>query len=375
MKKRVLILSGEASGDLHGARLVEAVTSLDPNVHFYGMGGAQLAQAGVEIVVDSTQLAVVGLVEILSHFKPLWAAWKKIRNLIKHNPPDLLVLIDYPGFNLQMARLAKKHHIKVLYYISPQVWAWKKGRVKTIRRCVDKMLVIFPFEEKFYQQYQVNAEFVGHPLVDSIQPSLSKHQAQVAFNLAANQRVVGLLPGSRKGEIQRLMPVMMQAAARLKKQHPDLVFLLPLAVSLTPEDIAPYLDPNLPVQIIQDQFNNVVQLCDAAIVASGTATLQTALLGTPMVVIYKTTASTYFLAKRVIKIPFISLCNIVAEKLVVKELIQQDANPDAISQEINQLLVNDQYTTLMRQNLKAIKEKLGSKGAATDAAQALLGCI
>jgi lipid-A-disaccharide synthase len=375
VKKRVLILSGEASGDLHGARLVEAVTSLDPNVHFYGMGGAQLAQAGVEIVVDSTQLAVVGLVEILSHFKPLWAAWKKIRNLIKHNPPDLLVLIDYPGFNLQMARLAKKHHIKVLYYISPQVWAWKKGRVKTIRRCVDKMLVIFPFEEKFYQQYQVNAEFVGHPLVDSIQPSLSKHQAQVAFNLAANQRVVGLLPGSRKGEIQRLMPVMMQAAARLKKQHPDLVFLLPLAVSLTPEDIAPYLDPNLPVQIIQDQFNNVVQLCDAAIVASGTATLQTALLGTPMVVIYKTTASTYFLAKRVIKIPFISLCNIVAEKLVVKELIQQDANPDAISQEINQLLVNDQYTTLMRQNLKAIKEKLGSKGAATDAAQALLGCI
>lgn len=375
MKKRVLILSGEASGDLHGARLVEAVTSLDPNVHFYGMGGAHLAQAGVEIVVDSTQLAVVGLVEILSHFKPLWAAWKKIRNLIKHNPPDLLVLIDYPGFNLQMARLAKKHNVKVLYYISPQVWAWKKGRVKTIRRCVDKMLVIFPFEEKFYHQHQVNAEFVGHPLVDSIQPSLSKEQACTAFNLRPNQRVVGLLPGSRKGEIQRLMPVMMQAAAQLKKQHPDLVFLLPLAVSLTPEDIAPYLDPNLPVQIIQDQFNNVVQLCDAAIVASGTATLQTALLGTPLVVIYKTTASTYFLAKRVIKIPFISLCNIVAEKLVVKELIQHHANAEAISNEVNQLLLNEQYTTVMRQNLNAIKEKLGVKGAANDAAKALLGCI
>lgn len=373
MQKRILIVSGEASGDHHGAKLVEAVRQIEPNVQFFGMGGEHMRRAGVEIIIDAKAMAVVGAIEILSHFVPIVRAWHKLRTIIKREPPDLVVLIDYPEFNLQIAKAAKKAGVKVLYYISPQVWAWKQHRVKTIRQRIDKMLVILPFEEAFYRERGVTVEFVGHPLSGTVRPSLSPDAARAAFGIDAGQRVIGLAPGSRKGEIRRLLPVILAAAERLKQQHPELAFVLPLASSLTPDDIAPYLAATqLPVHVVRDQFYDALQLCDAAIVASGTATLEVALLGVPMVIIYKTAASTYYIVKRIIKIPYIGLCNIVAGKAVIKELIQHEANPAAISAEIERILNDADYRQQMQRELAEVKHKLGKPGGAQCAAAALL---
>ena len=371
--QRVLIVSGEASGDHHAAQLVQEVHKIDPDVHFLAMGGEEMRKAGVEIVVDSKPLAVVGAIEILQHFVPIFRAWKTLRRIIKQQPPDLVVLIDYPEFNLQIAKAAKKAGIKVLYYISPQVWAWKQRRVKTIRQRVNKMLVIFPFEEAFYQKGGVPVEFVGHPLTGKVQADIDKAQMRQQLKLDADSRVIGLLPGSRKGEIRRLLPVLLATAKQLKNRYPDLNFILPLASSLSKEDLAPYLqDCDLPLQVIAGQFYNALQLCDAAIVTSGTATLETALMGVPMVIIYKTAASTYHIVKRIIKIPYIGLCNIVAGKAIVKELIQHEASVENISAEIGRLLDNKDYREAMHENLLQVKEKLGKGGGSQQAAKALL---
>ncbi len=374
--KRVLIVSGEASGDHHAAQLVREAHKIDPTIYFLAMGGEQMRQAGVDIIVDSKPLAVVGIIEILTHFYPIFRAWKTLRQFIKRQPPDLIVLIDYPEFNLQIAKAAKKAGIKVLYYISPQVWAWKQGRIKTIRERVNKMLVIFPFEEEFYRRGGVPVEFVGHPLTGKVHADRDKTQMRQELQLSSERRVIGLLPGSRKGEIMRLLPVLLAAATQLKHRYPDLDFVLPLASSLSQADLEPHLrNTNLPIKVIPGQFYNTLQLCDAAIVTSGTATLETALMGVPMVIVYKIAASTYHFAKRLIKIPFIGLCNIVAGRPIVKELIQQEANPENIYAEISHILDDDGYRETMRNELLQVKERLGQGGGSEQAAKALLGLL
>jgi lipid-A-disaccharide synthase len=372
--KRILIISGEVSGDQHGAKLVSEALKIDPSLRFLGMGGEKMRQAGVDIIVDNKAMAVVGATEVLSHALPIFRAWQTLRKIIKRRLPDLVILIDYPGFNLQIARIAKKAGIKVLYYIGPQVWAWKQHRVHTIKQRVDKMLVVFPFEAALYERAGVPVEFVGHPLAGSVHPNMSKEQARAHFKIDAHAQIIGLLPGSRKGEISRLLPTILQAAQRLKTQYPDMVFILPLAASLTQADIAPYLPAIdlLPLYIIRGHFYDALQLCDAAIVTSGTATLETALLGIPMVIVYKTTALTYFLAKRIIKIPYIGLCNIVAQRLIVKELIQHEANPVNISDEISHILNDRLYRENMQHELLKLKEKLGKGGGSTQAAKAVI---
>ncbi len=373
--KRILIVSGEVSGDQHGAQLVTAALNLDPTIQFLGMGGDKMRQAGVDIRVDNKELAVVGAIEVLSHAWPLLRAWRTLKAIIRHQPPDLVVLIDYPGFNLQIARIAKKSGIKVLYYISPQVWAWKQHRVKIIRKRVDKMLVVFPFEETIYQREGVPVEYVGHPLAGKVQADISAAEARRRFEIPENEnaRIVGLLPGSRKGEIHRLLPTILQAAEQLKARYPDLLFMLPLASSLTAADLKPYLrSTKLPICIVREQFYNALQLCEAAIVTSGTATLETALLGVPMVIIYKTATITFHIAKRIIKIPYIGLCNIVAGRHIVKELIQHDANPSQIANEISHILDDREYREQMQENLRAVKEKLGAGGGSQQAARALV---
>lgn len=372
MSKRILIIAGEASGDQHATRLVTAVQNIHPDVHFFGMGGPCLAAVGVEIIVDNKTLAVVGAIEVLSHLRPIIAAWLRLRKLILQHPPDLVILVDYPGFNLQIARLAKKAGCKVLYYISPQVWAWKKRRVKLIKKYVDKMLVVFPFEESFYRQHDVAAEFVGHPLAGEVGASLSIEQARQLWQIKPRQRVIGLLPGSRKGEIRRLLPTLIASAELLAQQYPDLLFILPLASSLSPEDIAPYLsNPNLALRIVANQFYNVLQLCEAAIVTSGTATLETALMGVPLVIVYKTAATTYHIGKYLIKIPYIGLCNIVAEQAIARELIQHQATPQAISAEVSRMISDFAYRAEMKQRLLTVKNNLGKSGGIDNAAQAV----
>lgn len=375
-KCRVLIVSGEASGDHHAAQLITEVRKISPDVHFFGMGGEKMREAGADIVIDSKSMAVVGAIEILAHFAPIYRAWKKLRYIIKHTPPDLVVLLDYPEFNLQIAKAAKKAGVKVLYYISPQVWAWKQKRVKTIKQRVNKMLVIFPFEAEFYQRAGVPVEFVGHPLTDKVKPTKDKSQMLKSLNIDADKRVVGLLPGSRKGEIKRLLPVMLASAEALKKTHDDLEFLIPLASSLSMEDLAPYLaTTSLNIHIIKDDFYNAMQLCEAAIVTSGTATLETALMVVPMAIIYKTSWSTYHMVKWVIKIPYIGLCNIVAGKHIVKEFIQHEANAKNISGEIEKILDDELYRQRIIAELRTVKEKLGISGGSERAARALLDML
>ncbi|MFT3742127.1 MAG: lipid-A-disaccharide synthase [Gammaproteobacteria bacterium] len=378
MQKRVLIISGEASGDHHAAELVKAVHQLDPTVHFLAMGGEKLRAAGAEIIVDSKPLAVVGAIEILRHIVPIFKAWRTVRRTIRQTPLDLVVLIDYPEFNLQMAKAAKKAGVKVLYYITPQVWAWKQKRLKTIRERVDKVLVIFPFEQPFYQRAQIPVEYVGHPLAGKVQPTQLSTAMREQLKIAPTDRAIGLLPGSRQGELRRLLPVILQAAELLLAQHPNLVFILPLASSLEVSDIQPYLvNASLPLKIISDSKDhyNALQLCEAAIVTSGTATLEVALLGIPMVIIYKVAASTYHIVKRIIKIPYIGLCNIVAEKKVVQELIQHDANSTQIAAEIQHILTDTAYQTSMRAELNTLKNKLGDGEGAQRAARALLKLV
>lgn len=371
--KRVLIISGEASGDHHGAKLVTAVRRLNPDVQFLGMGGEYMRAAGVDIRVDAKEMAVVGAIEIIRHIVPIFRAWRTLTQIIRKQSPDLLVLIDYPTFNLMLAKLAKKRGIKVLYYISPQVWAWHRGRVKTIAQRVDKMLVVFPFEEPLYREQGMAVEYVGHPLAGIVRADKDSATMREEWQIPAQVKVIGLLPGSRQGEIRRLLPTLLTAAAQLQQRYPDAVFVLPLANSLSADDLAPYLSQSsVSVRVIPQQFYNTVQLCDAAIVTSGTATLEVALLGVPMVIVYKTAVSTYHIVKRIIQIPHIGLCNIVAGKAVVKELIQHEANPNTIAAEIGHILDDAGYRQQMQQDLQAVKQRLGEGGGTERAARALL---
>ena len=239
--KRVMLVAGEASGDLHAAKLAAGVLAKRTDVHFFGIGGNEMRKAGVDILVDSAELAVVGLFEVLAHRKVIFGALNKMRELLRTEPPDLVILTDYPDFNLRLARTAKQLGIKVLYYISPQVWAWREGRVKTIRERVDMMAVVFPFEEHFYQQHLVPVRYVGHPLNEEVIASAERDTLLLEFGLAPTNKTVGLFPGSRQSEIRRLLPIILEAATQLKQQHPELQFLLPIASTLGTEDIKPYL--------------------------------------------------------------------------------------------------------------------------------------
>ncbi len=373
MTKRILIIAGETSGDQHAAKLILESHNIDPDILFFGIGGGKMREAGAEILVDCKNIAVVGAVEILQHINHIYYAWKKVREVLRQKPPDLVILIDYPKFNLHIAKLAKKAGIKVLYYISPQIWAWHQSRIKIIRQRVDKMLVIFPFEEEMYRQAGVPVEFVGHPLLGRVKPDMTPAQAREYLHIGHDGTIIGLLPGSRKGEIKRLLPTLLAAAQQLKKRYPNAIFVLPLALSLNRADLEPYLkNVDIDIKIIPGHFYDVMQLCDAAIVTSGTATLETALLGIPMVIVYKTAASTYFLAKKFIKIPYIGLCNVVEGRFIVKELIQHEASPENITAEICKILEDKTYRSTMLSDLQEIKTKLGKGGGSAQAARAVI---
>lgn len=360
MYKKILIIAGEASGDLHAANLVNELKSAGNSLQFFGMGGDKMRQAGVEIIQDYRQLAVVGLTEVIRHFPTLYRAFKTVQNFIEIEKPDLVILVDYPGFNLRMAKVAKKNSCKVLYYISPQLWAWHQSRVKIIKKYVDEIAVVFPFEVDFYQKFNIKAHFIGHPLAKTVKPNFNAAEAKqiLDINPTANP-IIGLMPGSRRGEIKRLTPVMLQAAVLLKQKFPTAQFVLPLAPSLTPEDLQVYLQQNkLDLKIISGHTYDVINTCDALMVASGTATLEVGLLGKPFVLIYKVSALTYFIGKLVVKIPFLGICNIIAGKAVIKELIQQDATPKNIAAEISKIIDDQGYRQNMLQELADIKRNL-----------------
>lgn len=378
INQNILISAGEASGDMHAANLVRAVGKIAPNIKFYGMGSSLMQSAGVKLIVDSGNLSIMGWFEIILKFSKIRKAFSDMQNALYHDKPDLLILVDYPGFNLRLAKIAKKAGVKVLYFISPKVWAWKQSRVKKIKKYVDMMAVIFPFEVDFYKKFQVPVTFIGNPLLDMVKPKLTLREAQKTFNLDLNCKTIGLFPGSRKGEIKRLLPIMLKTAELLKNKNPNLQFLLPKASSITIDDLNPYLQTSaIKLNIISNQNYDVMQACDAIIAASGTVTLEIAIMAIPLVLIYKTSWLEYQIVKRLIKIPYVGLCNIIANKKIIQELLQYDASPENIATEIEKILHNSNYRDEIIANLNKTKELLscGRCGEKKDIAQLITNII
>jgi lipid-A-disaccharide synthase len=363
--RRVMIVAGEASGDHHGAAVAQALRNQDASVEIFGIGGVRMREVGVQTLVDAAEMAVVGLVEVLAHFPTIYRAFSVMAGILKSHPPDLLILIDYPDFNLRLAKVARANGVKVLYYISPQIWAWRAGRVHTIGRRVDRMAVVFPFEVPFYEQAGVPVTFVGHPLLESVVATTDRAALHKEFGLDAARPVVGLFPGSRRSEVRGLFPTILATAQLLQKRHPNIQFILPLASSLTRADLDPYLtEAGIAVTIVEGRPHAVMQVCDAIVTVSGTVTLEIALIGTPMVIVYKVSPLTYFVGKRLIQVDHVGLCNIVAGERVVPELIQHDAEPGRIAAELERFLFDPVAADAVRSKLTLIRAKLGTTGCA-----------
>ncbi|HEY3347470.1 MAG TPA: lipid-A-disaccharide synthase [Nitrospirota bacterium] len=372
---KVLIVAGESSGDLHGANLAKELLKKRPSLELAGIGGLQMRNAGVNTLIDNRELAVVGLWEVLSHFSHIKRAFDTMTDILKNDPPALLVLIDYPDFNLRLAKVAKKAGVPVVYYISPQVWAWRKGRVKTIRKIVDKMLVVFPFEEEFYHESGVDCAFVGHPLLDAIGELPSHESLAARFGLDASRPILGLLPGSRRKEISFHLSLMLDSWKLIREQVPGIQAILPVADTLDIEDIRASISGLDDIKVVQHDTPGVMAVMDAAVVASGTATLQTALYGKPMVIIYKLSPVTYQIGKRLIKLPFIGIVNLLMNEEVVPELIQDDASPERISGLTSRIFKDREYRASVREKLERVREKLGGPGASGRAADEVLKII
>ncbi len=357
----VMILAGEASGDAHAAEFVEQLQFEHPDIHLSGIGGDAMKKAGVEIFFDSSIIAVVGLIEVLRHWGDIKKAMELVKARLVETRPDLLVLVDYPEFNLRMARCAGELGIKVLFYISPQVWAWRPKRIHKIGRLIDHMAVIFKFETRYYENANIPVSFVGHPLVDRVKPAMETHRFRANLGIPQGARVIGLFPGSRQSEITRLLPLMLATAKRMRDREPDLKFVLPVASSLNYDVISiPVDNSGLDIIVCNDQIYDVISCCDAIATCSGTVTLEIALLNVPMCILYKLSWFSYLIMSRLITIPCIGLANIVAEKPVVREFLQQDASPDTVSRELFELIDNRQYRHQVKTDLQRVRENLGA---------------
>lgn len=372
---KILIVTGETSGDLHGANLARAVHQLNPAVRIQGMGGERMREAGVELVQDIEHLDAIGMVG----FRQLVAAiraYRTIRHLLQTESFAAVVFIDNPGLNLRLARVAARAGQRVIYYIAPQIWAWRRGRIHLIKRVVDRMLVTLPFEEALYKEAGVPCTFVGHPLLDDMCLPADKQQSREQLGFAPQALVLGLLPGSRDKEVRLLLPVMLLAAARLALSH-HLECVVALSTSLSKTVVNDILAQTLParrmsVHVIRGRANDVMASADLLFVASGTATLQAAIIGTPMVITYRVSWLTFQLAKRLVQIDSIGLVNIIAEHQLVPELIQDQATPDRLCQEGARLLTDQARSDHMRAGFTKVRDAIGEPGASRRAASHVL---
>ena len=368
----IMMVAGEASGDLHGSALAVALFKKDPSLQIMGIGGSAMKQAGVDIRFDSALLGIVGIVEVIGRMRVLWKAYQIARAAIL-TKADLLVLIDFPDFNLLLAKIARKKGIPVIYYIGPQLWAWRKDRITIMAQRVDKALVIFPFEKKVYEDAAIPCEFVGHPLLDEATPFLetafSKPEYLQSKGLSPLSVTIGLLPGSRVSEIKRHLPVMLDGVKRLAADRPPFQILIPVASTISIDLIRKMTRAfPLPIRPVTGEIYSVLRACDAVVIASGTATLQAALTQTPMVMIYKLSAISYLIARLFLRIRLVGLVNIVAQADLVPELIQGQATPDCIAAEMKRLLTDTVLMQKMRTHLKTVAQALGQAGASDRAA-------
>lgn len=377
--KRIMIVTGESSGDLHGANLMKAVNAVSADTHFFGVGGQKMADAGCEILIPGEELAVMGIVEVLGHFPMIWRSFQRLKGLLTGaQKPDALVLIDFPDFNLRLARQAKKAGVPVLYYVSPQVWAWRKGRVKKIAAVVDSLAAIFPFEPVLYDGYDILVEYVGHPLLDEFAAVGEGGDLRHALQIPETQKIVGLFPGSRRNELRFMLATLVESAQRIHASLPEVHFLVPIANSLTIDEIQPHFSSDLPVSFVEAghaTIYDVASHCDTVLTVSGTVTLQVALAGTPMAIFYKAAPLTYEIGKRLVRVDHFGLPNIVAGRRVVPEFLQDDANPQALAEEVLHVLNDSNYAKTMKDGLREVQDRLGEPGCSARVAGMLFDLI
>ncbi|MDH5640610.1 MAG: lipid-A-disaccharide synthase [Nitrospira sp.] len=369
---RILIITGEASGDLHGANLARALKARDPHVELAGIGGAEMEAAGVRLVRETGRFDIIGMVGLLTIFAVI-RKFVAVRRLFKSEPWDAVVFIDHPGLNLRYAYFAKAAGLRVFYYIAPQVWAWRPGRIHWIKQRVDHVLVILPFEKAIYDQAKIPCTFVGHPLLDAVALQYDREGLRKGFDLAPEASVVALLPGSRRGEVETLLPILLEAAEKLAQRAPQTQFLLAQASTIQDNLLASLLRrSSVSVKVVKEQASEVMAAADLALVASGTATLQAAVIGTPLILVYRTSALTFWLAFFLIRVKWIGLVNLVAERTVVPELIQTDATGERLYQEALRLLEDRFAYDEMKRGLAKVRAALGQPGASIRAAEVVL---
>lgn len=366
--KKIMIVAGEASGDLYGSYLVRALRDRMPGLMIFGMAGERMKASGVETISDIREVSVVGISEVISQLRKIQKAFKLLTRRLREERPDALILIDFPDFNLRLAKVAKKEKIPIIYYISPQVWAWRSGRVKKISRLVDKMLVAFPFETDIYRQRGMDAVFVGHPILDeSIE--FPKEDGLKRYNLDPERPVLAILPGSRRKEVERLLPLMLDTLGAL--EGTGIQAVLPVAQTvdfLRVEEMVKGRD----IILTKGNVYEILGLSDVALITSGTATLQAAIKGTPMVIIYKVSPLTYLLGRLFVRVKDIGIVNILAGNEIVPELIQWDARAEKISRLIKKILEDSSYRSSMRKRLLEVRERLGGPGASERAAEEIV---
>ena len=371
-----MVVAGEASGDAHAGRVISELKKHRPDIAVSGIGGDALRQAGADIFTDFSELAVMGLVEVLKRYRHIKTIFNQLVLRLEREKPDLLVLVDYPGFNLKLAKQAHRLGIPVLYYISPKVWAWRPGRVKTIKRFVDHMAVLFPFEESLYQEAGVPVTCVGHPLVDAVSSDLTPEQAKQQLNFDADHRVLGLFPGSRRSEVEALLPVMLDTAEKIHQRHIDLEILLPLAPGLDQDFLQPLLSQSsLDIKVVSGDFYDVIRSCDAIVAASGTVTLEIALMGVPHLIVYRVAPMSYRILKRLVKIPYVGLCNIVTGENLVTELLQDEVTVTNLDQQLTTLLTHPQTKQRAETVRQKVLEALGPAGGADNAARLIIDML
>ncbi len=369
MKKiKLMIIAGEASGDLQASYLIKALKSLEPHLEIFGMGGKKMQAEGAEIIYDITDLAIVGFLEVLKHLATFKKIFEKLTGLLETRKPDAVILVDYPGFNLRFAKTAKEKNIRVIYYISPQIWAWGEKRIHEIKKYVDKMIVIFGFEESLYKEAGVKVSFVGHPFLDIVKPVWKKEETIKISHMKHDSIKIVLMPGSRKKEIEKHLPSMLRSCEIIKNKIPNAEFIISRIKELDQRLYDKIVRRSkIKTHSLENKPYEVMDIADLVIVSSGSATLEVAIMEKPMVIIYKTSFLTWLLAKNLIKIPDIGLVNIVAGQRIVPELVQFEVTPENIARESLGILNDHKRIHEIKENLRKVKSKLGETGASSRA--------
>ena len=376
MNPEFLIVAAEASADLHAARALEELHRIRPDVRAFGLGGPRLRAAGLEALYPAEDLSVMGIAEVLPKIPRILEILRGLREAAAERKPKVALLVDSPDFNLRLAKHLKAQGVRVVYYISPMIWAWRRGRAKKIARVVDRMLCILPFEERFYDGTGVSARFVGHPLADRPPPS-DPARYRADLGLDAGRLTVALLPGSRHSELKRIFPPMLEAAERIRARHPEAQFVVPVAPTLRDEVVRPFLarHATLNVKLVAGRADEAVGASDAALVKSGTSTLETALMRRPMVVVYRLAWLSYLVGRIFVRIAHFALVNILAGRQVVPELLQTEASPERMAFEIERLLSDPEARRQQLADLDEVRRSLGEAGAARRVAEEVVGAL